>query len=58
MVYMSYPKQVYFGNGGEISANFRPESTGPNLGEAGKDAIHYLATTATTRGEFDSTESR
>ncbi|MCX4453923.1 cupin domain-containing protein [Streptomyces sp. NBC_01340] len=49
---MSYPKQVYFGNGGEISANFRPESTGPNLGEAGKDAIHYLATTATTRGEF------
>ncbi|MDX3070833.1 cupin domain-containing protein [Streptomyces sp. NPDC088354] len=49
---MSYPQQVYFGQGGEVSARFRPESAGPDLGEAGKDAFHYLATTATTRGEF------
>ncbi|WP_351236371.1 cupin domain-containing protein [Streptomyces sp. NPDC002133] len=49
---MSYPEQVYWGEGGEVSADFRPVNTGPNLGEAGKDAIHYLATTVTTRGEF------
>ncbi|MGW3727149.1 cupin domain-containing protein [Streptomyces sp. NPDC000851] len=49
---MSYPKQVYTGDDGEISANFRPSSTPPNLGTAGGDAIHYLATTITTRGEF------
>ncbi|MGP4052018.1 cupin domain-containing protein [Streptomyces sp. 2A115] len=49
---MSYPEQVYWGDGGEVSADFRPASAGPNVGEAGKDAIHYLATTTTTRGEF------
>jgi len=49
---MSYPDQVYRGDSGEVSAVFRPTNTPPNLGEAGKDAIHYLATTVTTRGEF------
>ncbi|WP_141309717.1 cupin domain-containing protein [Streptomyces spinoverrucosus] len=49
---MSYPEQVYWGEGGEVSADFRPANTPPNVGEAGKDAIHYLATTTTTRGEF------
>ncbi|MGW3726347.1 hypothetical protein [Streptomyces sp. NPDC000851] len=49
---MSYPAQVYWGDSGEISADFRPESTPPDLGERGNGAIHYLATTATTRGEF------
>jgi mannose-6-phosphate isomerase-like protein (cupin superfamily) len=49
---MSYPKQVYTGDGGEVSADYRPAGTGPNLGEAGQDAVHYLATTVTTRGEF------
>lgn len=49
---MSYPEQVYWGDGGEVSADFRPADTAPNVGEAGKDAIHYLATTETTRGEF------
>ena len=48
---MSYPKQVYLGAGGEISAHSRPASTAPDLGEAG-DGIHYLATTDQTRGEF------
>lgn len=49
---MSYPEQVYWGSGGEVSADFRPADTPPDLGEAGKDAVHYLATTATTQGEF------
>ncbi|MEU3983391.1 cupin domain-containing protein [Streptomyces sp. NPDC026672] len=49
---MSYPEQVYWGDEGEVSATFRPVGTGADVGEAGKDAIHYLATTATTRGEF------
>ena len=48
---MSYPEKVYFGEGGEVSANFRPASTPPDLGSAG-DGIHYLATTEVTRGEF------
>ncbi|MGW5433676.1 cupin domain-containing protein [Streptomyces sp. NPDC004059] len=49
---MSYPDQVYQGDSGEVSAVFRPANSPPNLGEAGKDAIHYLATSVTTRGEF------
>jgi hypothetical protein len=34
MVGMSYPKRIYFGDGGEISANFRPADTPPNVGDA------------------------
>ncbi|MEV8427124.1 cupin [Streptomyces chartreusis] len=49
---MSYPKRVYDGDGGEINAGFRPADTLPNVGTAGADAIHYLATTTTRRGEF------
>lgn len=49
---MSYPEQVYRGDSGEVSAVFRPVNTPPGTGEAGEDAIHYLATTETTRGEF------
>jgi mannose-6-phosphate isomerase-like protein (cupin superfamily) len=52
MVSMSYPEQVYWGENGEVSAVFRAAHTPPDLGDAGKDAIHYLATTDTTRGEF------
>ncbi len=48
---MSYPEKVYFGQDGEVSANFRPASTPPDLGEPG-DGIHYLATTQVTKGEF------
>ncbi|AWW42268.1 MULTISPECIES: cupin domain-containing protein [Streptomyces] len=49
---MSYPPQVYMGETGEISAKYRPVSTPPELGRPGKGAYYYLATTATTRGEF------
>ncbi|NKE61989.1 cupin domain-containing protein [Lentzea sp. PSKA42] len=48
---MSYPEKVYFGEGGEVSARFRPASTPPDTGAPG-DGIHYLATTDVTRGEF------
>src|SRR5947209_19710142 len=49
---MSYPEQVYWGEAGEVSARFRPADTPPELGERGVDGYDYLATTATTRGEF------
>jgi quercetin dioxygenase-like cupin family protein len=48
---MSYPDKVYFGQDGEINANFRPAATPPDVGTDG-DGIHYLATTQVTRGEF------
>ncbi|MEV6413186.1 cupin domain-containing protein [Kribbella sp. NPDC051718] len=48
---MSYPDQVYFGEGGEVSAQFRPANTPIDTGEP-DNGIHYLATTETTRGEF------
>ncbi|WP_434446479.1 cupin domain-containing protein [Lentzea sp. E54] len=48
---MSYPEKVYFGEGGEVNASFRPASTPPDTGREG-DGIHYLATTDVTRGEF------
>lgn len=47
-----YPKQVYMGTEGEVNANFHPAGSPANVGTAGKDAIHYLASTTTTRGEF------
>ncbi|MER7688960.1 cupin domain-containing protein [Streptomyces sp. NPDC097610] len=50
---MSYPKQAYFGAGGEVSAHFLPTDTEPNVGESGDDmCIRYLATNDMTRGEF------
>ncbi|MEW2077790.1 cupin domain-containing protein [Streptomyces sp. NPDC012403] len=49
-----YPEQVYWGDSGEVSARYRPVGTPADIGESGTggDALHYLATTATTRGEF------
>ncbi|ANZ34755.1 cupin [Lentzea guizhouensis] len=48
---MSYPEQVYFGEGGEVNATFRPASTPIDTGTP-DGGVHYLATTETTRGEF------
>ncbi|GAA3647073.1 quercetin dioxygenase-like cupin family protein [Lentzea atacamensis] len=48
---MSYPEKVYFGETGEVNANFRPASTPVDTGRP-EHGIHYLATTETTRGEF------
>jgi mannose-6-phosphate isomerase-like protein (cupin superfamily) len=48
---VSYPEKVYFGETGEVNANFRPASTPVDTGQP-DHGIHYLATTETTRGEF------
>jgi mannose-6-phosphate isomerase-like protein (cupin superfamily) len=49
---MTYPEPHYHGHGGEISAVFRPENTAPDLGERGGSNAGYLATGATTNGQF------
>jgi mannose-6-phosphate isomerase-like protein (cupin superfamily) len=48
---MSYPPQRYTGDTGEISAQYRPVSVPPELRTRGGDT-HYLATTASTGGDF------
>lgn len=52
---MSYPKQVYFGDGGEINAHFLPADAAPDVGEPGDDmTIRYLATPSTNSADrFD-----
>ncbi|MDX2559598.1 cupin domain-containing protein [Streptomyces sp. TX20-6-3] len=52
MSYPEYPEQVYHREEGEVSAVFRAADTPPEFGVAGKDAMHYLATKASTQGEF------
>ncbi|MEV7543966.1 cupin domain-containing protein [Streptomyces sp. NPDC089915] len=52
MSYPQYPEQVYHREEGEASAVFRTAGTPPELGTAGGDAIHYLATKESTRGEY------
>jgi mannose-6-phosphate isomerase-like protein (cupin superfamily) len=49
---MSYPTPRYLGERGDISAVFRPASTEPELISAPGQGIHYLATYASTRGDF------
>jgi mannose-6-phosphate isomerase-like protein (cupin superfamily) len=48
---MSYPEPRYWTDDGEISAVFRPFTQQPELTTA-SGAVHYLATSALTRGEF------
>jgi quercetin dioxygenase-like cupin family protein len=49
---MSYPTPRYLGEHGDISAVFRPASTEPELISEPGQRIHYLATHASTKGEF------
>lgn len=49
---MSYPPVRYFGDGGEASAVFRTGGTPPDLVTGPGADAHYLATGATTSGEF------
>lgn len=50
---MSYPEHRYLGATGEINATFRPAGAVPDIGPAPNgNALHYLATTASTGGEF------
>jgi quercetin dioxygenase-like cupin family protein len=49
---MSYPPPRYLGEGGEVSATYRPDSTAPDFSYAVGTKVHYLATGATTNGQF------
>ncbi|MFI1810200.1 cupin domain-containing protein [Streptomyces sp. NPDC020422] len=49
---MSYPEVRYRGEQGEISAAYRSADTAPELVSPNGTRTHYLATTASTGGEF------
>jgi mannose-6-phosphate isomerase-like protein (cupin superfamily) len=49
---MSYPQPRYRGDGGEVSATYRPDASQPELTYASGNTVHYLATGATTNGQF------
>ncbi|WP_314177866.1 cupin domain-containing protein [Streptomyces winkii] len=49
---MSYPEPRYLGEGGEVTAVLRPADTGPDLESGTGNRTHYLATGASTGGEF------
>lgn len=48
---MSYPAPRYLKGGGEVSATLRPATRRPDL-TIGSTGVHYLATSASTRGEY------
>jgi mannose-6-phosphate isomerase-like protein (cupin superfamily) len=49
---MSYPEPRYLGDQGEISASYRRPDQKPELSYPSGGAAHYLATGATTNGQF------
>ena len=49
---MSYPDPRYLAAAGEVSARLRPASTPPELRLGGGGSASYLATGATTNGQF------
>jgi len=49
---MSYPPPRYTAEGGEISATYRPDATAPDFSYANGTTVHYLATGASTNGQF------
>ena len=49
---MSYPDARYFGDEGEISAKFRPMKQEPELTIGARASVRYLATGASTNGQF------
>lgn len=49
---MTYPAARYDGEGGEISAIYRPADQPPDLTYANGNTVHYLATGASTGGLF------
>jgi mannose-6-phosphate isomerase-like protein (cupin superfamily) len=49
---MSYPQPRYLGDGGELTATHRPAGHDPELVYAGGTRVHYLATGASTNGQF------
>lgn len=49
---MTYPPPRYHGEGGEVSATYRPATHEPDLTYAPGYAVHYLATADSTAGDF------
>src|SRR3954470_8719106 len=49
---MSYPPPQYFADHGAASATYRPADTTPDLTIGIKSQVGYLATGATTEGQF------
>lgn len=49
---MTYPEPRYLGVGGEITATYRPADHDPDLRYGPIAQIHYLATGASTNGQF------
>jgi quercetin dioxygenase-like cupin family protein len=49
---MSYPPPYYLGPAGEHSATYRPAATPPEFTYANGNTVHYLATGASTHGQF------
>jgi quercetin dioxygenase-like cupin family protein len=49
---MSYPDPKYHGEQGEISAMYRPADKKPELVIGSSTAVRYLATGASTQGQF------
>ncbi|WP_418958917.1 cupin domain-containing protein [Streptomyces tritici] len=49
---MSYPEPRYHGETGEITATYRPAGAPPELVSGNGTQTRYLATTASTGGEF------
>jgi mannose-6-phosphate isomerase-like protein (cupin superfamily) len=49
---MTYPPPRYRGEGGERSATHRAHHHAPDLTYANGNTVHYLATGATTNGQF------
>ena len=49
---MSYPPPRYLGDEGEVSATYRAAGQAPELTYDNGGAAHYLATGATTNGQF------
>ena len=49
---MSYPAPRYFGDQGEVNASFRASDTPPDLTSSSGDRTSFLATHASTQGEF------
>ena len=49
---MTYPEPVYHGDGGELLATLRPDSTPPELGAPPGNTVDYLALGSDTDGAF------
>jgi mannose-6-phosphate isomerase-like protein (cupin superfamily) len=49
---MSYPQDLYLGESGEVSATYRPAGQPPDLTIGPITATSYLATGASTHGQF------